>query len=152
MRMYLLRLVVLGLFISTGSVFAEEHKHIEDKIQVQTITTPVFITQKGDVIKKYKEEKKVEVVRDIYLINERINEKVRYSPATFVAKKGEKVRLHIHNTTDMPHGLSITEFQVAETVNPKENVIEFVADKEGLFDVFCQYHPGHFRAQLLVVK
>jgi heme/copper-type cytochrome/quinol oxidase subunit 2 len=135
MKKYLLGILISTLFVSAESVMAEEHKHDMMKMD----------SSKKDV-------KKEEFVREIYVINEKINEKTRYSPATFIAKKGEKVRVHIYNTTDMPHGFSITELKVEATVNPKDNVIEFIADKEGLFDVFCQYHPGHFRAQLLVIK
>lgn len=135
MKKYLLGFLISTLFVSAESVMAEEHKHDMMKMD----------SSKKDV-------KKEEAVREIYVINEKINEKTRYSPATFIAKKGEKVRVHIYNTTDMPHGFSITELKVEATVNPKDNVIEFMADKEGLFDVFCQYHPGHFRAQLLVIK
>lgn len=91
-------------------------------------------------------------VRVINVVNESINGKNRYSPAVFIAKSGETVKFKIFNTTDQPHGFSITEFNVAATLNPKENEVEVKIGKPGLYNVFCQYHPAHLNAQLLVVE
>lgn len=90
--------------------------------------------------------------RVINVVNEVINGKTRYSPAVFIVKLGEKVQFKIFNTTDQPHGFSIDEFKVQQTLIPKENTFEFIADKAGLFDVYCQYHPAHLRGQILVLE
>lgn len=90
--------------------------------------------------------------RVIDIINENINDKNRYTPAVIVVKKGEKVRLNIFNTTALPHGFSIDEFRIKETLNPKQNTIEFVPDKAGLFTIYCQFHPAHLRGQILVIE
>jgi len=120
-------LFFLFLFLSpTYSVIAEEHQH-------------------------HSEPTKLTGTRTIDLINENLNEKNRYSPAVIVAKKGEKVILNVFNTTNQPHGFSIDEFNVKETLNPKQNKIEFFADKSGLFSVYCQFHPAHLRGQLLII-
>jgi nitrosocyanin len=91
-------------------------------------------------------------VRVINVVNEKINDKTRYSPSVFIVKKGEKVRFKIFNATTGPHGFSIDAFNIKATLVPNENTVEFTPNKEGLFEVYCQFHPAHLTGQLLVVK
>jgi nitrosocyanin len=90
--------------------------------------------------------------RVINVVTESINGKTRYSPSVYIVKLGEKVKFKIFNATDKPHGFSIDAFNIKGNLVPKDNTIEFTANKEGLFEVYCQYHPAHLNAELLVVK
>lgn len=65
-----------------------------------------------------------------------------WEPATITAKKGELVRLIIHNA-DVLHGLVIPELGVMNIDIPSDGaVIEFSADKVGTFEFFCSYYCG----------
>jgi len=97
--------------------------------------------------------KSAKPVMVIDVVNEEINGKKRYSPSVFIVKLGQKVQFKIFNALDMQHGFSIDAFKVKGDLGPKkDNIIEFTPNKLGLFQVYCQYHPGHLKGQLLVVK
>lgn len=65
-----------------------------------------------------------------------------WEPATITAKKGELVRLIIHNA-DVKHGLVIPDLGVMEgDIPPEGAVIEFVASKAGTFEFFCSVYCG----------
>jgi len=75
-------------------------------------------------------------------------------PGLLVAKKGEKIRITlVNNAPSGEHGFSIPEFKVVEKVFKGEpRTVEFVADKAGLFKMFCQIHPKHIGGQLLILE
>ena len=65
-----------------------------------------------------------------------------WEPATITAKKGELVRLIIHNA-DVKHGIVIPELGVMEgDIPPEGAVIEFTASKVGTFEFFCSVYCG----------
>lgn len=65
-----------------------------------------------------------------------------WEPATITAKKGELVRLIIHNA-DVLHGLVIPDLGVMEgDIPPEGAVIEFTASKVGTFEFFCSVYCG----------
>lgn len=64
-----------------------------------------------------------------------------WEPATITAKKGELVRLIIHNA-DVKHGLVIPDLGVNQDVPPDGAVVEFVASKMGTFEFFCSVWCG----------
>ncbi len=65
-----------------------------------------------------------------------------WEPATITAKKGELVRLIIHNA-DVQHGLVIPDLGVMNRDIPEDGaVIEFMASKRGAFEFFCSYYCG----------
>lgn len=65
-----------------------------------------------------------------------------WEPATITAKKGELVRLIIHNA-DVLHGLVIPDLGVMEgDIPPEGAVIEFTASKVGTFEFFCSIWCG----------
>lgn len=65
-----------------------------------------------------------------------------WEPATITAKKGELVRLIIHNA-DVKHGLVIPDLGIMEGDIPSEGaVIEFSASKTGTFEFFCSVYCG----------
>ncbi len=64
-----------------------------------------------------------------------------WEPATITAKKGELVRLVIHNA-DVLHGLVIPDLGVNQDVPPDGAVVEFTASKVGTFEFFCSVWCG----------
>lgn len=65
-----------------------------------------------------------------------------WEPNTITAKKGELVRLIIHNA-DVKHGLVIPDLGVMEgDIPPEGAVIEFTASKVGTFEFFCSVYCG----------
>lgn len=76
-----------------------------------------------------------------------------WEPSTIKAKRGELVRLVIHNA-DVMHGLVIPELGVINVDIPSDGaVIEFAADKVGMFEFFCSYYcgEGHMEMQGKVI-
>jgi len=66
----------------------------------------------------------------------------QFDPATIEVNKGDKVRL-IVTSTDVPHGIAITEYGINEKLDPGKPVtIEFTADKQGTFTAFCSVVCG----------
>lgn len=74
------------------------------------------------------------------------------SPEKLTAKEGDTVEIKITNTApDKQHGFSIDEFEVKETIDQgKTTTVTFEADKAGTFRVYCQIHPTHKPAELVV--
>lgn len=71
-----------------------------------------------------------------------------WEPAAITAKKGELVRLVIHNA-DVKHGLVIPDLGVNQDIPPDGAVVEFVASKVGTFEFFCSVWcgEGHMEMQ-----
>jgi nitrosocyanin len=95
-------------------------------------------------------------VRELTLVNIKYQGKVLWLPATLIVKKGETVKLTlVNNVPDDPavHGFSIPAFGVkADVEREKPLVVEFTADKAGLFETSCHLHPAHLHGQLLVLE
>ena len=52
---------------------------------------------------------------------------------------------------DKQHGFSIDDFSVKETIDQgKTTTVKFKADKAGTYRVYCQIHPTHKPAELVV--
>ncbi|TXG76359.1 hypothetical protein E6Q11_04770 [Candidatus Dojkabacteria bacterium] len=64
-----------------------------------------------------------------------------WEPATITAKKGELVRLIIHNA-DVKHGLVIPDLGVNQDIPPDGAIVEFIASKVGTFEFFCSVWCG----------
>ena len=65
-----------------------------------------------------------------------------FEPNIIRVNKGDKVILHI-NSLDVKHGFALPDFKIAREINPgMELTIEFVADKTGSFDFFCNVACG----------
>lgn len=64
-----------------------------------------------------------------------------WDPKTIMAKKGELVRLIVHNA-DVKHGLVIPDLGVNQDIPPDGAVEEFVASKTGTFEFFCSVYCG----------
>lgn len=74
------------------------------------------------------------------------------SPEKLATHTGNTVEIQVKNTaTDKPHGFSIDEFKVGETVEQgKTKTVKFTASKAGTYRVYCQLHPTHKPAELVV--
>jgi len=74
------------------------------------------------------------------------------TPVKLTAHKGREVEITVTNTAkDKPHGFSIDEFDVKETIDQgKTTTVKFKADKAGTFKVYCQLHNTHKTAELTV--
>jgi cytochrome c oxidase subunit 2 len=72
----------------------------------------------------------------------------QWDPGTVTVKKGELIRLIIHNA-DVLHGLVIPELGVNQEIPPDGAVIEFIAVKAGSFEFFCSIWcgEGHMEMQ-----
>lgn len=101
----------------------------------------------------FAQEPKTDNKRHITLVNYETNGVKQWLPGTIIVKKGETVELTlINNVTSGLHGFSIPAFDVRKEVKKGvKEVFDFVATKEGLFEVKCQLHPAHVGGQLLVI-
>jgi nitrosocyanin len=74
------------------------------------------------------------------------------SPERIETKTGTAMEIKVRNTAnDKPHGFSIDEFKVGETVDQGQTkTVKFVASKAGTYRVYCQLHPTHKPAELVV--
>ena len=79
-----------------------------------------------------------------------------WTPGTYMVKKGEKARFKLYNRVKADpnvHGFAIDEFNVkVDVYRDKPETVEFVADKAGLFRIWCHLHPAHLPGQLLVLE
>jgi heme/copper-type cytochrome/quinol oxidase subunit 2 len=78
----------------------------------------------------------------------------KFEPDPIVVKVGEKVRLVV-TSTDVAHGLAISEFKVNLSVSAgKTESIEFVAGKKGIFHAYCSVYcgsgHGHMQGRFVV--
>lgn len=80
-----------------------------------------------------------------------VGDKPGFLPAVIKVAKGEKVRLRVGNNTDKTHGFAIDEFGIKRTVDTHQTInATITATKAGTFRVYCQLHPGHQAAELVV--
>ena len=69
-----------------------------------------------------------------------------------LARAGKPAKLSFFNTTDTPHGFSITGTDVTVVLPVKEeHAGELPALAKGIYRIHCHLHPPHRSAQLLVV-
>ena len=95
-------------------------------------------------------------VREFKTVNiETKGEKI-WTPSTFIVKKGDHVKIKLVNLASAVHAFAIEGYDVNVQVNfaDKDNtkVVEFNADKPGIFRIYCSMHPGHVGGQLLVLE
>lgn len=94
--------------------------------------------------------------RDLQAVNINYEGNNVWTPGTYVVKKGEKVRFKLFNRVKADpnvHGFAIDEFNVkVDVYRDKPETVEFVADKAGLFRIWCHLHPAHLPGQILVLE
>ena len=97
-----------------------------------------------------------QAARELTLVNIKYEGSNIWVPGPLVVKKGERVRIRgVNNVKDDPaeHGLAIDEFGVKLVVNRgKPETVEFVADKAGIFRIWCHLHLPHIATQLVVLE
>ena len=80
-----------------------------------------------------------------------INGGAGFSPARIVVHKDDNVTLDVGNTTATKHGFSIEGYGIHDEVDPGADLkVKFSAGKPGTFKIFCQLHPAHQTATLVV--
>ena len=94
--------------------------------------------------------------REFKSVNIEVKGNKIWTPSFFVVKKGDKVKITLINTASAVHAFAIDGYPVDVQVNNAEGdnskVVEFTADKAGLFKTYCQLHPAHVTGQLLVLE
>ena len=59
--------------------------------------------------------------------------------------------LRVSNRTDKTHGFSIDAYGIHRTEDPgKPITVQFTAKQAGTFKIYCQLHPTHQPATLIV--
>lgn len=93
--------------------------------------------------------------REFKTVNIEVKGEKIWTPSFFVVKKGEKVKITLVNLASAAHAFAIDGYGVNVSVDNAEKdhvkVVEFTADKAGLFRIYCSMHPGHVGGQLLVL-
>ncbi len=71
-----------------------------------------------------------------------------FIPNPIEVNKGAKVILKM-KSVDVPHGFILPEFGINERLDPgKEVVVEFVADRSGEFEFFCNVFCGRGHSRM----
>ncbi|EKD79088.1 MAG: hypothetical protein ACD_41C00174G0001 [uncultured bacterium] len=66
-----------------------------------------------------------------------VAQQFEFSPSSITVNQGDTVILKL-TTADVPHGFSLAQFGVSETITPgKTKTVEFVADEVGTFTFAC---------------
>jgi nitrosocyanin len=93
---------------------------------------------------------------EVTLVNIEFEGTKVWVPGPVVVQKGDSVRIQAINNvqSDPPvHGLAIEAYGIQALVNVgKPEIIEFKADKAGIFPIICHLHPPHVGTQLLVLE
>jgi nitrosocyanin len=93
---------------------------------------------------------------EVTLVNIEFEGTKIWVPGPTVVKKGDTVRIKaINNVQSEPpvHGLAIEAYGIHALVNMgKPEIIEFKADKAGIFPIICHLHPPHVGTQLVVLE
>jgi len=81
-----------------------------------------------------------------------VNGQSGFSVGTITVTQGDKVNIDVGNTTDKAHGFSIDAFNIHHVVEPHQTQkLSFTPNKTGQFRIYCQLHPAHVPAQMIVV-
>jgi nitrosocyanin len=93
---------------------------------------------------------------EVTLVNIEFEGTKVWVPGPVVVQKGDSVRIQAINNvqSDPPvHGLAIEAYGIQALVNVgKPEIIEFNADKAGIFPIICHLHPPHVGTQLVVLE
>jgi len=81
-----------------------------------------------------------------------VDGKPGFRPDTVNVRKGDHVDLLVRNTTDKTHGFDIEGYGITRLIDPTAPPmhVKFVASQGGTFRIFCQLHPKHQTATLVV--
>jgi nitrosocyanin len=74
-----------------------------------------------------------------------------YEPTVVTVSKDDNVVLAVGNATAVVHGFSIEGYGIQTEIQPGQPTdLKFKAVHPGTFKVYCQLHPGHKIATLVV--
>ncbi len=74
-----------------------------------------------------------------------------FYPQTVTVDKEDTVQLRVGNGTDRVHGFAIEGYRIRRTVEPNQSLrLEFTASRAGTYKIYCQLHPTHQTATLIV--
>jgi plastocyanin len=74
-----------------------------------------------------------------------------FSPGVIRVHRDDKVAIKLGNTTARTHGFTIVDQNVQTTVDAGKTVsVKFVPRTAGTFRIYCQLHPAHRPAELVV--
>jgi|SRR5271166_850507 len=94
--------------------------------------------------------------KNFTIVAEKIGNTKFWLPSTIIVDQGDKVKLKLVNDIEgepNQHGFSIPAYNVTELVTRGTPVmVDFTADKPGVFPFICQLHPAHIGGQLVVHK
>lgn len=97
-------------------------------------------------------------VREFKSVNIEVRGNKIWTPSFFVVKRGDKVKLTLINTAPSGvhafaiEGIAGTEVSIDNKEGANSKVVEFTADKAGIFRIYCPIHAGHVGGQLLVLE
>lgn len=165
-------LIILALVnLSSFNVFAhEEEVNKETNLGENVGICPVMhnsalkqysYTYKGKTyyfccpmcIEKFKQnpEEYISRIKEITVISYRYG----FKPDTITVRKGDILKIKF-TSNDVPHGFYIKEYNInVKVAKGEEKIIEFVADKAGVFTIRCSVYcgTGHHKMQAkLIVK
>ena len=80
-----------------------------------------------------------------------VNTATGYFPTSIIVNKEDTLSLNVGNGTEKTHGFSIEGYKVARTVDPNQTLkLKLHLGRAGTFRIFCQLHPAHQPATLIV--
>ena len=80
-----------------------------------------------------------------------VNNAPGFFPSQIIVNQEDSVVLRVGNGTDREHGFTIEGYRRATVVKPNETKeLKFKAARAGTFKIFCQLHPAHQTATLIV--
>ena len=96
-------------------------------------------------------------VREFKSVNIEVKGNKIWTPSFFAVKKGDKVKITLINAAQAVHAFAIegipgTEASVDNAEGANTKVVEFTAEKAGIFRIYCPLHAGHVGGQLLVLE
>lgn len=80
-----------------------------------------------------------------------VDGKPGFVPAVVTVDKESQVVMTVKNTLPSPHGFSIEGYKRTRVLEPGQTEeIRFRASRGGTFRIYCQLHPAHGTATLVV--
>lgn len=120
-------------------VVDEEEVVVEEGVEAEVIEEDVDEVEEVVVEEEVAEEAIAEPVTQTFDV---VAKQFTFEPATITVNKGDTVVLNV-TSEDVPHGFSISEFGVNQTLSPGvTETIEFVADQAGTFSYVCSVVCG----------
>jgi nitrosocyanin len=126
----------------------KEHNHHPGLVLVVAMAAGILMSSSGII--------DAQSTTDVTLVNIEFEGTKVWVPGPVVVQKGDTVRIQALNNvkSDPPvHGLAIEAYGIQALVNMgKPEIIEFKADKAGIFPIICHLHPPHVGTQLVVLE